>query len=184
MWRASRVLVRCQQRKGRERGIARPHQVVAAERIRAVTPGHAEAGDDGAGIGTILVNLQHRRREQSRIARGVVRAAATAAARPSPARPAGTPRAECRRPSASAVRTSVRAPRADSAKPSASTPLRSLGLAAQGHGAVAGARVAVGQRAVVIQILPAVRGADIAAAQMQRAQGSAAKHIATYLALA
>ena len=65
-------LVRCEQRKGRERGVAGPHEMVAAERVRAITPRHAEAGDDGARIGTILVNLQHCRREQSRIAQGIV----------------------------------------------------------------------------------------------------------------
>ena len=65
-------LMRRQQRERRERRIARPHQVVAAQVVGAVAPGHAQAGHDRARIGAILVDLEHRRRQQPGITERIV----------------------------------------------------------------------------------------------------------------
>ena len=66
-------LMRGQQGKCGERRIARPHQVIAAQIVGAIAPRHAQAGDHRSRICAILVNLQHRGRQQPRIAEDIVR---------------------------------------------------------------------------------------------------------------
>ena len=66
-------LIRRQQGKGSESGIAWPYQVIATERVGAVAPGHAQAGDHRPGIGAILVDFKHRRRQQACIAQCRIR---------------------------------------------------------------------------------------------------------------
>lgn len=83
-WRAPSSLVRGEEGEGRHRRVARPHEVVAAERVAVVAPGGAHAGDYGAGKHPVLVGLEHRRRGFRRGAE---------ARRPVPAARAGAPSA-------------------------------------------------------------------------------------------
>ncbi len=66
-------LVDFAQRQERARAfdqIARPHQVVAADIVAAVSPGNAETGDERAGIGLVVVHAQHHRGRRDLIAHG------------------------------------------------------------------------------------------------------------------
>ena len=51
------------QRESRFDAIARPHQVVAARTVARLSPRHAQAGDDRARIGPVLVHLEDDRRD-------------------------------------------------------------------------------------------------------------------------
>ena len=51
------------QREPRFDAIARPHQVVAARAVARLSPRHAQAGDDRARIGPVLVHFQDDRRD-------------------------------------------------------------------------------------------------------------------------
>ena len=55
------------QSKGREGGIARPHEMVAASFVAAIAPRNAEACHHGPGIGLVQMRAQHDRRNVASI---------------------------------------------------------------------------------------------------------------------
>ena len=57
-------LVGGKQGEGGQRRVARPHQMIAAEGVGAVSPRRAHAGDGSARKHAVFVGLEHRRRHQ------------------------------------------------------------------------------------------------------------------------
>ena len=130
-------LIGGQQGERRERRIARPYQVIAAKRIGAVAPGHAQAGDHGARDSCDPRESSSTAADSSAgVAQARRRAAASAAARPRRARPAGTRRAahRIRRPAPCAPACS--APRADCREAQRQHAADSGAFAGERHGAI------------------------------------------------
>ena len=158
-------LMRRQQRKRRQRGIARPHQVIAAQRIAAVAPRHAQACHHRARIGAILMNLQHRCRLQPGVAKDVI------GPRQSQARTPVIPvlqkllaqRIERRRQRGARGREGTGGAAGEAERQHA-TGCRCF--RGQCDGAILRAGDGIGEMAVSIQILPAVGRADVAAADL------------------
>ena len=154
-------LVDRDQREGGHRPVARPHQMIAAERVAGVAPRRAHAGDHRTRIGAVLVHLEHRRRHLRLLVEAGIggRRQREAAA---PALPAideiaadgGVAFGERRTGEpAGAVRIRTEADGNDAGR---------IGKRCrQGDVAAFGAREGPGEAAMPCQILPTVRRADV-----------------------
>ena len=158
-------LVGGEQREGREAGVARPYEVIPAERFGAVTPRHRQARDDRTRVGAILVDLQHRRRELRRIAQRLIGTRqAQSRSPPMPGLDEGAAqRIEVCGEGRSGACVGTGGAVGEPQREHAMVPAR---LAADRDRTVARRLKLIGERAVAVQVLAAVRGSHEPAAQM------------------
>ena len=162
---ASSTSLHGQQRERGQRRVARPDQMVAAQCVGAVAPGRAHAGDQSTRKHPVLMRLEHRRRHQRFLGKPLLRRRQRELSAPI------LPPLEERLPDRR-ITLGKRRPRQRmraSAQRGEAQGDHALPLdqrRRQGDVAPLGARETVGEAAIAREILPAVRRADIAHAQV------------------